>query len=320
MLKYILIDGIWNKHDNSYRFLLPKKNIITLHSVEIVEQSRWNEYNIDTFDEYSLIKEAQFIGCDLCHETLTTFSIEMHNYDLTFNKIIDGFPPVCRQRLPFFFSKANGGFPMVASPYYEIGIDIQFYYRDSSRPIQLGIYATIEPDDDKFNELVQSSIEKPLLLTWPNSTCIKKKLVDNQIEQYISTSDNIVAIVFRLKDTGNIGVHTNHVKNIKCFIDSELQFDLSGEYLSKITPRLFNSPFRQDGYIMMYSFIPDLKNIVVPKVHHDASYKAMTLKLEIDSHNLADSVDLMCIRYLDTGFEGGVFCLSHGSQIEKSTL
>ena len=135
-IEYMYISELPNK-SGEYHFLIPKQGVTRLHNVWLKN----TEYTI---------KSASFITCDLCHETLTSSSIQVLNNGL--------------RTVPFFFTKANGGFPMMNTPYHEIGIDVVLN-EPLSNPLTLGMCVSMMENLNTFDKLVEESIKNPIVLS-----------------------------------------------------------------------------------------------------------------------------------------------------------
>ena len=274
-----------------YRFLIPKKGVTMLHNIWI--------------EDDCTIKQACFIGCDLCHESLTSNSIELMNN---------------RQYLPFFFTKAHGGFPMAATPYYEVGIWITLNEkRDESIPLKLYMCVSMIHDVNKFDKLVEKIIKQPFYLTYPNSTIQNLKLTNGtSVTHYVTTTHGVIALVWRVKDDDNKYIPSKDVITT-CFINEcdEISDDytLIHKFKESGDKSNRNLPYKQDEYIQCHTFVPDVQNLCIPraKATSDMSaYKSIQIKMEIDSrYNNAASIELMCVRYQDVYFGGGVFGIRH---------
>ena len=277
--KTIFVDGEYNAHGDCYRFIFPKPNITMLHHV-------WLEETCDIY-------KALFVGCDLSHECLSSFTFE-----------------ICQKgtELPFFFTRAHGGFPMFATPYYEVGVDLYLKTpRDKtvSTPLKMGLCVSVEPNSDKFDKRVQkqveNQIENPLSLDYPNIIYRDGKIVDNCFNTNVNTSDKILAIVFRAKDAnGNYMLASD--LNVDYYFDSVLQSTIR-ECTHDLNRNKFTY-FKSDDYITVQTFIPDIYNI--PNSREVTSLKDLRLQLEFSGAIIPESIELSCMRHQNVLFQGGV--------------
>jgi hypothetical protein len=268
--KYMWVEGKYYPSENFYRFIIPKDNIVTLHNV-------WLE------DETCVIKNAMFIGADLCHESLDEFAIEMCKKD---------------RNIPFFFTRAHGGFPMVSTPYYTMVVDLWLKEsRDNTIPLKMGMHVSLELDPSKFDKLQQQHL-LPHVVTYPNMVCTQGKLFDNCFETNITTSDKVLAIVSRVKD-----VDGNYISVRDLVVDYYFDYNLKSiAYGYEISPD-------ENDYIIVKSFVPDAQN---PPDSKKPSLKDMSLRLEFHCDRIIDSIELLCVRHQAINFSGGVGCFSLG--------
>ncbi len=275
-IETIYIEGKYRQNDDSYQFVVPKHNITMLHNVWL------DELNSNT------IKYAQFSGGGIEHEQLNAFAIETS-------------PKTNPKIIPFFFTKAHGGFPMVETYYEHVEIDIVLKEpRDHTAPLRMGMCVSVEPNQEKFDKCVENAIASTRSVkTYPNTMCRQGQLTDNCFETCVNTSSQLLFVVFRVRDADGHYVRAKDVR-VKCLFDSVVIFELRGDYLAST-----DVPFRQNQNIMVHSFVPDPKNLPTPK-NTNAVIKDFPLRLEFAGQSI-DSIELLCVRNQDVVFGGGTF-------------